>query len=141
MNGKPNRGHYRVPVGSPECPNAMPAPGTHCSCWWEKGPVGCCWCGGKREPVRMDDVTLDEIAKLAAELIDAEDDVIEAARNWADVWREIGNGLPASQSVLNLFDAVNRLEGLEQRHKTEVRDRLRDGGGDAGTGSDVPPTG
>lgn len=85
-------------------------------------------------------MTLDEIATLAAELIDAEDDVIEAAKTWADVWREMGNGLPASQSVLSLFDAVNRLEALEARHKTEVRDRLRDGGegqGEVGSGATV----
>lgn len=89
-------------------------------------------------------MTLDEIAKLASELIEAEDDVIEAARTWADVWREMGNGLPASQSVLNLFDAVNRLEGLEDRHRVEVRDKLRDRGegqDEATAGPEVPATG
>lgn len=62
-------------------------------------------------------MSVEEIVARAIDLIDAEDDVIEAARNWADVWREMGNGLPVSQTVLNLFDAVNRLETLLAREK------------------------
>ena len=59
---------------------------------------------------------------MALDIADAQEDVIEAARNWAEVWREMGNGLPASQSVLDLFDAVNRLDALLAKHRQEIGD-------------------
>lgn len=37
---------YRIPANQPECPQAHPSPGTHCSCWFDG--LLCCWCRGSR---------------------------------------------------------------------------------------------